>query len=405
MKTRKRILILSSDAGFGHRSSALAIAAALGEQFGDRCQVKVVNPLNERRVPGLLRRSQQDYDRVVRNRPQIYRLGYRMNDLPVVSTLFLSSLTLLLFEGMRLILQDYQPDAVVVTFPLYHSALNACYAVTNRHIPTITVVTDLAEVHRLWFHRVADICAVGTERVAAVAAQRRIKASKVQITGLPVNPAFAQKPDDKTALRQQLGWEPDKITLLAVGSKRVGKLSEFLRPLNTAHLPIQLVIVTGGDDAAYRELQQTDWQIPTHLYNFVENMPQLMQAADCLVSKAGGLILTEGLAGGLPQIVIDAIPGQELGNLDYVVANGAAAFAPEPDQLRTTVEQWLQEDGRLLHEHARHAVRLGRPLAAYNVASLAWEAAQSGSHPIRRFNAKKRFATIFKSPTLKAGKP
>jgi hypothetical protein len=49
MKSRKRILILSSDAGFGHRSSALAIAAALGEQYGDQCQVEVVNPLNEPR--------------------------------------------------------------------------------------------------------------------------------------------------------------------------------------------------------------------------------------------------------------------------------------------------------------------------------------------------------------------
>ena len=394
MKTRKRILILSSDAGFGHRSSALAIAAALDEQYSDRCQVEVVNPLNERRVPALLRRSQQDYDRLVRDRPEIYRLGYQVNDLPVVSALLSGSLTLLLFEGMRLILRAYQPDAVVVTFPLYHSALNACYAVTNRHIPTITVVTDLAEVHRLWFHRVADVCAVATERVAAVAYQRRCRANKVQITGLPVNPAFAQKVADKAALRQQLGWEPDKMTILAVGSKRVGKLSEFLRPLNTPHLPIQLAVVTGGDDAAYRELQQTAWQMPTQLYNFVENMPQLMQAADCLVSKAGGLILTEGLACGLPQIIIDAIPGQETGNLDYVVGNGAAAFAPKPEQLRETVTRWLGEDGRLLHEHAQNALRLGRPYAAYNVASLVWQAAEYGPHSTRHIHAKKRFNIV-----------
>ena len=391
MKSRKRILILSSDAGFGHRSSALAIATALGEQYGDQCQVEVVNPLNERRVPALLRRSQQDYDRVVRSRPEIYQLGYRVNDLPVVSSVFSGSLTLLLYEGMRLILRDYQPDTVVVTFPLYHSPLHACYTVANRHIPTITVVTDLAEVHRLWFHRVADVCAVGTERVAAVAQQHGRPANKVQITGLPVNPAFAQKPSDKAVLRQQLGWEPDRMTVLAVGSKRVGKLSEFLRPLNT--LPLQLVIVTGGDDAAYRELQQIEWQMPTHLYNFVDNMPQLMQAADCLVSKAGGLILTEGLACGLPQIVINAIPGQETGNLDYVVANGAATFAAQPEQLRDTVVRWLEDNGRLLHKHAQQAVGLGRPLAAYNVATLAWEAAQSGTYPMRRIRAKRRYAT------------
>lgn len=394
MPTKKRILILSSDAGFGHRSSALAIAAALDEKYNDLCQIEVVNPLNERYVPALLRRSQQNYDRIVRDRPEIYQLGYQLNDLAGISTMLSGSLTLLLYQGMRLILQKFKPDAVVVTFPLYHSALNACYALANRHIPTITVVTDLAEVHRLWFHRVADICAVATERVAAVAYQRRFEANKVQITGLPVHPAFARKPADKLGLRQQLGWEPTKTTILAVGSKRVGKLVEFLRPLNIPHLPIQLAVVTGGDDAAYRELQQTVWQMPTHLYNFVENMPQLMQAADCLVSKAGGLILTEGLACGLPQIVIDAIPGQETGNLDYVVGNGVAAFAPKPEQLRETVARWLGEDGRLLHEHAQNALRLGRPYAAYSVAALVWEAAQDGPHSTRRIHAKKRFNSV-----------
>ena len=389
MKSRKRILILSSDAGFGHRSSSLAIAAALEEKYGAQCQVEVVNPLNERRVPALLRRSQQDYDRLVRTRPEIYRLGYQLNDHAVTSSLLSGSLTVLLYEGMRLVLRKFQPDVVVVTFPLYHSALNACYALTNRHIPTITVVTDLAEVHRLWFHRVADVCAVATERVAAVAQQRRMKPNRVQITGLPVHPAFAQKPADKPVLRQQLGWEPDRTTILAVGSKRVGKLAEFIRPLNTPQLPIQLAIVTGGDDAACRELQQTIWHVPTQIYNFVDNMPQLMQAADLLVGKAGGLIVTEGLACGLPQIIIDAIPGQEAGNLDYVVANGAATFAPKPETLQETVTQWLAEDGRLLQEHAQNAVRLGRPLAAYNVASLAWEAAQYTPHPILK--ARKRF--------------
>lgn len=389
MNIPKRILILSSDAGFGHRSSALAVAAALEEKYGAQCLVEVVNPLNERRVPALLRRSQQDYDRIVRTRPEIYRLGYQFNDHAVTSALLSSSLTVLLFEGMRLILQKFQPDAVVVTFPLYHSALHACYALGNRHIPTITVVTDLAEVHRLWFHRVADLCAVATERVAAVAQQRRVPPSRVRITGLPVHPALAQRSMDKPALRQALGWDPDRTTILAVGSKRVGRLAEFIRPLNTPHLPIQLAIVTGGDDATYQELLQTDWQVPTHLYNFVDNMPQLMQAADLLVGKAGGLIITEGLACGLPQLIIDAIPGQETGNLDYVVANGAAAFAPKPHILQETVEQWLGEDGRILQNHAQNAVRLGRPYAAYNVASLVWQAAQC--NPYRVLNPRKRF--------------
>ncbi len=389
MQSGKRILILSSDAGFGHRSSALAIAAALEEKYGAQCQVEVVNPLNERQVPALLRRSQQDYDRIIRTRPEIYRWGYQLNDHAVTSAILSGSLTVLLFAGMRLILHKFRPDVVVVTFPLYHSTLNACYVLANRHIPTITVITDLAEVHRLWFHQVADVCAVATERVAAAAHQRRVKANRVHITGLPVNPVFAQKAPDKPSLRQQLGWETNRSTILVVGSKRVKKLAQFIQQLNSPNLPIQLAIVTGGDDATFKELQKTIWRVPAYLYNFVDNMPQLMQASDLLVGKAGGLIITEGLACGLPQLIIDAIPGQETGNLDYVVTNGAAAFTPEPHILRSTVEQWLGKDGRLLQKYAQNAVQLGRPWAAYKVADLTWQAAQQGAHRKRRLKVKR----------------
>jgi len=379
---KPRILILSSDAGFGHRSAAQAIAAALEEKYAGQCLVEVVNPLNERRVPGILRRSQAEYDDLVRNWPELYRLGYEANDRAVTSTLLESSLTILLYEAMRLLLNQYKPDAIITTYPFYQPPLWACFSLKNWQIPTITVITDLAEVHRLWFHRVADYFIVPTPDVAELAAEQGIAAHKVKVLGIPIHPRFAQKPADRRALRQLLGWQPEMTTVLAVGSKRVSKLPDFLRPLNHSALSIQLAIVAGGDDEMFQELQATEWHLPVHLYNFVNNMPELMHAADCVICKAGGLTITESLACGLPMLLMDVIAGQETGNAAYALREGASALVRKPILLLETLFHWLLEDQALLHQYAMNAQRLGRPQAAHEVADLAWQLACRG--PYRR---------------------
>ncbi|MFN7036121.1 MAG: hypothetical protein ACK4SN_07110, partial [Bellilinea sp.] len=78
--SRKKVLILTADAGFGHRSAANAVAAALQRQYGDQVQVEIVNPLDDKKTPLLLRESQSDDDLLVRKAPEWYKLGYDASD-------------------------------------------------------------------------------------------------------------------------------------------------------------------------------------------------------------------------------------------------------------------------------------------------------------------------------------
>ena len=81
---------------------------------------------------------------------------------------------------------------------------------------------------------------------------------------------------------------------------------------------------------SYNAANQMTWHIPVKIFNFVENMPTLMHASDIMLCKAGGLIVTESLACGLPMILIDVIPGQETGNAEYVMAYGAGDMSETP---------------------------------------------------------------------------
>ena len=390
MANGKRVVILTADAGFGHRSAANAVAAALRETYGDGCVVEIVNPLDDRRVPAWLRHSQADYDRIVREMPDLYRFGYEATDASVPSFVIESALTVVLFEVVRDLVREHRPDAIVTTYPLYQAPLQAVYALSRRHVPTLTVVTDLVTVHRLWFHEVADLCLVPTQQVRDLALEHGLSGSKVPITGIPVHLKLAGKYGNRDILRAELGWRTDLVTVLVVGGTRVSHLDDMLRPLNHSGLPLQLAILAGKDETTYRQLEGTEWHAVAHLYGMVPSMPAMMHAADCVICKAGGLIVSEALACGLPLLLIDVLPGQEAGNADYVVQGGAGELAADPIAALEILYHWLEKDAALLAERAENARRLGRPRAAYEIAAHAWEAAKRGPRPVSRRLARAR---------------
>jgi 1,2-diacylglycerol 3-beta-galactosyltransferase len=370
----KRILILISDAGFGHRSAANAIEAAL-KQADPGLHVDIVNPLTHDKVPKLLRDSQEDYDRMVRESPQLYQLGYTATDQTVPSTMMDSALTMMLYEPLRDMLNQHEPDAIINTFPLFQAPLGALFRMNRRRVPMITVVTDLISVHKIWFNNTVDDLVVPTDEVRQLALKAGVDEDKIHVFGIPVNPSLGEATLDKAGMRRQLGWRDDLTVFFAVGSTRVPGLISMLRGLNHSSLPIQLVISAGNDESLYEQAKNTEWHVPTTVYKYVKNMPDMMCAADVLVCKAGGLITTEALACGLPLALVDVIPGQEQGNAQFVVEGGAGVVADDPLELLEYCFHWLQQDSATLKQCAERARKLGRPSAAMDVARLALQAA------------------------------
>ena len=280
MPERKQILVLTADAGFGHRSAANAVAAALEDSYGESCDVEVINPLDDRRTPSFLRSSQTDYDKFVRQMPNFWKLNYKFSSATVPAAVLERALTVLLFSVIRSIVKDHHPSAIVSTHPFYMAPLNAYITLRNLNIPYLTVVTDLTHVHRLWFNRGADYLLVPTQETYEQSLTRRFSAERSKITGIAVNPAFVTEMRTADEIRAELGWTPGVTTVLVVGSKRVKNLINVLHVLNHSGQRIQLVVVTGGDDDLYAELSAMQWHHETHLNNFVTNLPQFMMASD-----------------------------------------------------------------------------------------------------------------------------
>ncbi len=379
----KRVLILSADAGFGHKAAANAIAAAFASGFPGRAEATIVNPLDHDNAPGLLVSAQDDYDRMIQQAPEVYRVGYQASDGAIPAGIAEQALALMMFSVLRDILSTHRPDVVITTYPLYQAALATLAAVSRKSAPFLTVVTDLATVHRLWFNESAQMCLVPTEAVARKALESGLSAERVEITGLPVNPQLG-RPVDKAALRAKLGWRSDRVVGLFTGSKRVKKLEPVVQVLNHSGLPLELAIVAGGDEALRERLASVEWHQPAHVYGYVDNMVELMQAADFIVCKAGGLIVSEALAAGLPLLIVEALPGQETGNVEHVMQGGAGVLVNDPAEALVQVFHWLDNECAALKVTAQHSRAIGRPDAAIRVAERALEIAAREPRPVGR---------------------
>jgi 1,2-diacylglycerol 3-beta-galactosyltransferase len=164
-----------------------------------------------------------------------------------------------------------------------------------------------------------------------------------------------------------------RVVLLVGGGDGMGPLFDTARAIDaaTADLdpPPQLVVVTGRNEALRERLRAAAWRIPARVEGFVRNMPEWMAAADVLVTKAGPGTITEGLLSGLPLILMGKVPGQEDGNVDYVVDSGVGAWEPRPEGAAARLRDWLTPGNPALTRMAGRARQLANPDAASDIAA------------------------------------
>lgn len=378
---KKRCLIITSDAGFGHRSAALSVAKALEVLYPGQVEILVTNPIQESNTPTVMKPIEKGYDRSVRFSPGLYRLSYEVSDSRLVSEVVEGALALMLQRIMADTIREFKPDVILNTNEMFNTPIGRVLQETGARTPSFTVVTDLADVHSLWFSPEPDRFFIANEWVKVKALESGVPEGKLVTSGIPVSPDFSLNQVEKQALRGSLGLDPHRLTLLFVGSNRVSNLQDYLQVLESFPTPVQAVVIAGGNDELYKKLVDSHFDFPVEVRNFEKNVPQWMMASDILVAKAGGLIVSEGLAAGLPILLIDYLPGQEEGNVRFLLSHQAGAFVQNVGEFRAMIDYWLQEDASRLSQVARASAALGHPEAAMTVARVMWDAAVSQPPP------------------------
>lgn len=370
----KKILILTSDAGLGHLSASEALHDAIKNKYGDVCNVQISNPFNHPDIPELIRQSQSNYDFFVKKMPELYEFAYEISDGNLPASLIEGGFTLIFVRVLREIIKKINPDLVIITYPIYPAPLAALSQLEEFNFPWMIVITDFVTVHHIWFNDDATICTVPTEAVKEIAIDAGLKPKQIINTGIPVDPKISiLKNRKKEDLRKELGWDPQLTSLLVVGSPRIESLMDYIHTLDETNHKIQFSLVAGGNDDLFQNFNDAELDHSANVYNFVDNLPEMMRAADLIICKAGGLIITESLASGLPLMLIHMLPGQEEGNVDYVLEHQAGAFCETPGEAKDKLNDWLANGRKKLLEIGKNAEETGRPNAAEKIAGKAWE--------------------------------
>lgn len=366
-----KILFLFSDTGGGHRSAAEAIIEALQLEYGDSISAKMVDIFKEY-APLPLNRMPDLYPRMVRI-PQVWGLGFRLSDGRRRARVLMASAWPYVRRSIRALVSQHPCDMIVSVHPL--AAAPVIRALGKPRPPFITVVTDLVSTHALWYHPLTDLCLVPTESARQRALRYGLKPEIVQVFGLPVANRFCQPTGNKKGLRDNYGWPVDRhLVLLVGGGEGMGPLEKTAIAIAEAGLPIALVVVVGRNQSLKARLESRKWPIPTFIYGFVREMPDFMQAADILVTKAGPGTISEALNAGLPMVLYSRLPGQESGNISYITSEGAGVWAPRVSEIIAAIRYWIDQPKGL--ELARtNCQRLARPQAARQIARFLVERA------------------------------
>lgn len=361
-----RIVFIFSDTGGGHRSAAQAIIEALELEYPNRFETEMIDIFREYAPPPL--DLAPDIYPPLSRMPQLWELGYRVSDGPRRMRWFYNAIWPYIRASIHRLVTE-NPCSLIVSV---HQLTNApvVRALRNHDVPFVTVVTDMVTTHASWYDPRADMVIVPTEAARQRGIQLGLRRENIEVVGLPVAERFCQPLGNRAALRQQLGWSPDLPVLLLVGGgEGMGPLEQVAQAIDRLHLPATMIIVAGRNKQLRNRLEQIKWNIPTRTYGFVNEMPDFMQAADILVTKAGPGTISEAFIAGLPMVLYSRMPGQEDGNVTYVTGEGAGAWAPEPEAVAETVRTWI-ENPLELKRAADACQRLARPQAARQIARL-----------------------------------
>jgi 1,2-diacylglycerol 3-beta-galactosyltransferase len=376
----KRILFLMSDTGGGHRAAAEAIRDALYLRHGDEPKVELVDVFRGY-SPFPFKYMPEFYPWIISHSKSSWKMGYNLSNTRSRAGVLSRGMYVTIESGLKQMFRDHPADVIVCVHSLFsRPAMQALLTTLDHRPPFVIVVTDLVSTHMFWYARQAERCLVPTQPAYDRGLESGMRPDQMRITGLPVHPKFSHGLTDKVTARAALGWDPELPALLLVGGgEGMGPLGYTAKAINDLNLKCQIAVIAGKNKLLQAELEATQWNQPTHIYGFVKDMPRLMAAADILITKAGPATISEACIAGLPMILYDAIPGQETGNVDYVVENKAGVFAPDAEAVSQAVKSWLSEGPRGLKRRSDNARRLGRPKAVFEIADEIWEYAQ---HPL-----------------------
>ena len=342
-----KILIISSDTGGGHRSAAQSIAEGLQHFWkGESAVVRTIKAVEESHH--VTNKLVNIYNWILRHKQGWMKyLYWTMNKIRPETREFVYKRC---FGYVRGQFDKWCPHIVVSVHPLTQHFFARVLKELNlsEQIPLVTVVTD--PCYGFWKGWACDD--VSLYLVANDEARRQlidygISPGKIKISGMPVDPKFHEIDEaDAQIARKAYGLDPDKFTVfLNAGWIGGGNIPQIFRELVRGELDVQAIFLAGKNERLRIEAEKIakHANFPVKVIGYSNEIEKLMQSANVMISKLGGLTTFEAMACGLP-IIADATTRpmpQEAGTVQLISDCGAGIMLKRSIDIVPTIRNLI----------------------------------------------------------------
>lgn len=325
-----KILILTASTGQGHNQAANSLSKAY---MSKNHEVVIFDFIpEEKRLQKLL--IVEGYEFLAKNLPRLYGRLYKITDTKLAN----KSLNLLLTPIKNMVhkkISFENPDLIIGTHPFAVKLMEKLKS-TDINIPFISVVTDF-KAHYTYVSTAVDAYITATEYTKNTLVMRRVPENKIYPVGIPIRKDFLYRSNEK---------KNDTFTVLIMGgSMGLNGIEASLAELIKNSNPLNIIVICGKNEILKKNLlnkfgnQRGNKNI--EILGFTKDIPYYMEKSHVLITKPGGLTVSEAIAKKLPLILPFAIPGQEQENLDFLESIGGAVALKSVKDLNSTINKFI----------------------------------------------------------------
>ena len=371
----KKILIVYATAGIGHKKASIAVKKAYDEMNLPGVEVTLIDALDY--TNNFFKWSYlQAYLLMVNKLPTFWGLSYYLTDMPFVD-LFVSYIRRInnWANSKKLVnyILDTKPDVIISTHFFASEVIADLKQKSLVLSKLVTVVTDY-KIHAWWVAEGTDAYVVASEDTRRDLEGRKVDPSRIKVMGIPIEPVFS-KVLDRPKIFKETGLRDDLFTILVIGGGfGVGPIEGIVKVISQIPRELQTVVVCGHNEDLVQKIRslKDEYKLNMKVLGFIDNVYEYMDISDILISKSGGITVSESLAKEIPLVVISPILGQETRNSDFLVKNNTAIKVNKLDDLKAALEGLISDPVKL--DKMKESIKkIEKPHAAYDVAKFAYE--------------------------------
>lgn len=341
-----KAMILSVATGGGHGRAAEAIKESILHNEPDSevliiDTIKYVSPFLDKLVVGTYLQSIKYY-------PSVYKYLYEHSD---EEGKFVKPTALgndFITKHLHPTVKEFDPDIIISTHPFTAQMLSILRSKFGWQKASLVVMTDYAS-HAFWIHHHVDAYVVSNEDMVDELVSRGRNREMIFTYGIPISSSFKNfAPKEETYRKYNLDPTTKVVTVMG-GSLGLGNIVKIVEELINLPLDLQVLVLTGSNEKLFDEMtelaQFSDKKILPIEYS--DSVNNILSITDLLITKPGGLTMTESFIAGTPLAIYSAIPGQEVQNADYLLRHDLAIDLSSGEQCGSLLESLLSDDEAL----------------------------------------------------------